>query len=122
MSLNDPWWAEQTAGIIGAIVGGGGGVVFGGIGGGVGGPLAAKGKAKWLVLGIMGAGAVLGMLLALAGLAALVGFGQPYHVWYVLLMPGVVLTSVCTPLLFVLRTVYRRHEQRRLDAEGFRRA
>ncbi len=116
----DPWWTEQQAGLIGGLLGAGIGIVFGGIGGGVGGPLAAKGRAKTFVLGMIAAGAATGVFLAIAGLLAL-AMSQPWHVWYSLLMPGVISAAVCGSLFPVFRKIYRQHEERVLAAEEFRR-
>ncbi len=56
-----------------------------------------------------------------AGLAALI-VGQPYQVWYVLILPGAlstVLMGVFTP---IVRHLFRIAEHRRLEAEEFRRS
>lgn len=115
----DPWFSEQAAGIIGAAIGVGLGAGFGGIGGGLGGPLAAAGKARGLVLGVFAAGFVLGLALALAGLVAMV-LGQPWHVWFVFLLPGVTAALLFGILLPVVRGQYDRAEQRKMDAAAIR--
>jgi len=115
----DPWFTEQTAGMVGVAIGVGLGAGFGGIGGGLGGPLAAMGKAKGLVLGIFGLGLVIGVGLALTGLVALV-MGQPWHVWFVFLLPGVTASLIFGCLLPVIRTQYARAEQRKMDAAAIR--
>lgn len=115
----EPWFDSQTAGMIGAGIGVVLGAGFGGIGGGVGGPLAAAGKAKGLVMGIFGLGLALGVGLALTGLVALV-MGQPWHVWFVFLMPGVTCALIFGLLLPVVRAQYAKAEQRKMDAAAIR--
>ncbi len=63
---------------------------------------------------------VLGVALG-AGLTALIT-GQPYGVWYALLLPGAILSvlMVCFTPMVLMR--YRQAEHRRLEAEEFRRA
>ncbi len=115
------WWTAQEAGLIGGVGGAVIGVVFGGVGGGLGGPLAAKGMAKAFVLGMYYVGIVIGVVCLGIGVYA-VSIGQPYHVWYPPLLGGLLLCAIMTPLLFVIRTKYREHDQRRLAAEELRRA
>jgi len=117
----DPWFDSQTAGMIGATIGVVLGAGFGGLGGGLGGPLAAVGKAKGLVLGVFGLGLAIGVGLILTGLVALV-LGQPWHVWFVFLMPGVVMSVVMGGLLPMIRAQYARAEQRKMDAAAIRSA
>lgn len=115
----DPWFTEQTAGMVGTIIGVGLGAGFGGIGGGVGGPLAGMGKAKGLVMGIFVLGLLIGLGLAVTGVIALV-MGQPWHVWFVFLMPGVAATLIFGCLLPVIRAQYVRADQRKVDAAAIR--
>lgn len=115
----DPWFTEQTAGMVGTIIGVGLGAGFGGIGGGVGGPLAGMGKAKGFVLGIFAAGLLIGIGLAVTGVVALVT-SQPWHVWFVFLMPGVTCALIFALLLPVVRAQYARAEQRKMDAAAIR--
>lgn len=118
----EPWWTMQQSGMIGGWLGAGVGVIFGGIGGGLGGLLAAKGQAKPLVVGFFILGIVACSIMGAAGLFALVR-GQPYHVWYPLVLPGVLGTTILGVLLPVsILRAYRQHEERRLAAEEFRRA
>ncbi|MEQ9096573.1 MAG: hypothetical protein ACIAS6_00735 [Phycisphaerales bacterium JB060] len=117
----DPWFSEQAAGMIGAAIGVGLGAGFGGLGGGIGGPLAAAGKARGLVLGIFGLGLVLGVGLMLTGLAALI-LGQPWYVWFVFLLPGLVASVIFGGLLPIIRAQYERAEQRKMDAAAIRSA
>ncbi|MEO1008147.1 MAG: hypothetical protein AAFX79_06250 [Planctomycetota bacterium] len=115
------WFDEQTAGIVGAIIGVVLGAGFGGLGGGIGGPLAAAGRARTLVLGVFAAGILMGLGLAATGLLALV-LEQPWHVWFVFLMPGITSTLIFGILLPVIRKRYDEADQRRVDAQAIRTA
>ncbi|MEO1279378.1 MAG: hypothetical protein AAFV77_10525 [Planctomycetota bacterium] len=117
----DPWFTEQAAGFVGTAVGVIYGAGFGGIGGGVGGPLASMGKARGLVVGTFVAGFVLGLALAATGLVALV-LGQPWHVWFVFLLPGIIGSLLFGMLTQVFRMQYDKAEQRKLDAAAIRSA
>lgn len=117
----DPWFTEQAAGFVGGGIGVVLGAGFGGIGGGLGGPLASMGKARGLVLGIFGLGLALGIGLALTGVVALV-LGQPWHVWFVFLMPGITASIIFGGLLPMIRTQYAKAEQRKMDAAAIRSA
>jgi hypothetical protein len=113
------WWTGSTAGWIGGLGGGGVGLL-GALLGGIGGPLAQKGRARPLVVGgFVGAIALCALSLG-AGLVAL-ALGQPYHVWYPLVLPGAIGTLVFGMLLPQLLRAYARAEQRRVEAESLRR-
>lgn len=113
------WWTGSTAGWIGGLGGGGVGLL-GALLGGIGGPLAQKGRARPLVVGgFVGAIALCALSLG-AGLVAL-ALGQPYHVWYPLVLPGAIGTLVFSVLLPQLLRAYARAEQRRVEAESLRR-
>lgn len=116
-----PWFDGQTAGMIGAIMGAGLGGGLGGIGGGVGGPLAAMGKAKALVVGTFYAAIIIAVLIAGVGIYALID-GQPWHVWFVFLLPGVLTGAIMGGLLPVIKSRYAQAEQRKLDADAIRSA
>jgi hypothetical protein len=55
-----------------------------------------------------------------AGITAVVS-GQPYGVWYSLLLPGLLLTVLMGTMTPVIKMRYRQAEHRRLEAEEFRR-
>ncbi|MGA3284697.1 MAG: hypothetical protein ABSD57_09600 [Verrucomicrobiota bacterium] len=95
------WWSAKQGGMIGGI----GGSVIGCFGGLLG-CLAGRGKARRFVLAMTKIFIVLGSLLTIAGLAA-VALKQPYAVWYVLLLPGIILTSVFGA---TLRSIQRRYD------------
>ncbi|HWC99377.1 MAG TPA: hypothetical protein VG456_21610 [Candidatus Sulfopaludibacter sp.] len=81
--------------------------------------LVVEGKARaamirsWIVLWIVA------MALLVAGLIGLRN-GQPYGVWYGLLLPGIVGTLVLGGNLVVIIKRYREIEQRRLAAKDLR--
>ncbi len=113
------WWNAYNGNMIGAY----GGAAIGVLGGTLGalaGTLAPRGKCKGLILGGMIALALMGVVLLVAGITAVI-VGQPYHVWYPLVLGGGILTVVCGPLVPVIRLRYRQAEARRLDAEELRR-
>jgi hypothetical protein len=116
----EPWWTSVQAGWIGGI---GGSVLglFGAALGTIGGICAPRGKCKGLVHVLIMLPLVAGLAALIVGLAAL-GLGQPYHVWYPLLIFGIVGTAVMGGLLPVFRARYREADQRRLEAEELRRS
>jgi membrane protein implicated in regulation of membrane protease activity len=105
------------------MVGGLLGAAVGVLGGGIYGPLigicASRGIAKSLVFAYHFLMLGLGVALLAAGLVALVR-GQPYEVWYVLLLPGALLAILMAALTPMLRLRYRQAEHRRLTAQEFR--
>ncbi len=116
------WWTAQQAGLVGAVIGAGlGGVMMGAIGGGVCGPLVGKGLARSFVLTYFGLLALIGLGIAAAGVYAL-AIGQPFHVWFWLLQPGLLVGGLAAAFVPLMGRAYRRHEVRRLAAEEFRRS
>jgi MFS family permease len=114
-----PWWTQQTAGWIGAIAGSANGIL-GGVIGTVAGIYGQRGKGKRLVYALVAVALVGGAASLAVGLFALMT-GQPYMVWYPLVLIGgmdTLLFSVLTP---VIRRVYRQAEARRMEAEELRR-
>jgi hypothetical protein len=112
-----PWFENQ--GMVGGLLGAGAGVM-GGIYGTTVGLLAPRGKARGFVFGMHFTFLVLGALLLVAGVTA-VSTGQPYGVWYALLLPGGLITALMAAFLPMVRMRYRQAEHRRLEAEEFRR-
>jgi len=104
------WWSPRQSGLIGGI----GGSVIGCFGALIG-LLASKGKARNFVLTSIKISIVVGILLMIAGLVALV-CKQPYAVWYALLLPGVILTSVFSLNLSSLQRRYDELEIRRMTS------
>jgi hypothetical protein len=110
MSGPGDWWGAAAGGWAGAIVG-----VIGGLLGALVGILASAGAARALVLGLTRAGVSLGILFLAAGVAA-VASGQPYAVWYPLLLGGAVLAAVFTAITPGLRLRYQALEMRRMES------
>ncbi|HKE10519.1 MAG TPA: hypothetical protein VKE73_03015 [Myxococcota bacterium] len=98
------WWSPRGGGWIGGI----GGSAFGMVGGLIG-FLCSRGRGRHFVLGALTAMAATGIAGATAGLGALL-LGQPYEVWYPLLLGG----GIAAVLSVGLRpTVRRRFEELR---------
>lgn len=114
-----PWWSAFDGALFGAI---GGSIigVAGGILGAAAGVLAPRGKGRRIVLGTYFALMATGTILLIAGVYA-VASGQPYHVWYPLVLIGGILALVLSLTLPAVRHRYRQAEVRRMDAEEFRR-
>ena len=115
----NPWWNEAVGTYIGAFGGAGIGVI-GGTFGGLAGMLAQQGKARGAVLGFQLTFVVLGALTLIAGIVA-AATGQPYHVFYPLLLLGGITTAVMGGLYPVMRKRYAEAEHRQLEAEEIRR-
>lgn len=104
------WWSDRQGGRLGGLAGGSLGVL-----GALVGVLAATGRARRVVLGLLkliiaicGAG----LLLGLAALA----LGQPYGVYYPLILLGVIGVAVPAGLLGSLKKRYEQLELRRMSA------
>ncbi len=116
---SNQWWTMNSGTMLGA-AGVGGLGAFAGIFGAATGYLAPRGIAKTAVLSIQGGLGVVGLVALIAGIVA-VSTGQPYHVFYPLLLGGTVLTLVMGVMFPVIRGRYRRAEVRKMEAEEFRR-
>ncbi len=114
-----PWFTNPGA--VGGLIGAAAGVFGGGIYSPLVGVCAGRGKAKALVFGYHFLMLLAGIVLLAAGILAIFE-GQPYGVWNSLLLPGGLLAVLMACLTPVLRLRYRQAEQRRLEAEEFRRA
>jgi len=108
------WWGERMGGIIG----GGLGALIGCLGGLVG-LLAGRGKARRLVLAVMGALIALGVAMAAVGVVA-VATGQPYAVYYPLLLAGGLSAILPAALLPKIRKRYEELELRKIQAADAR--
>ncbi|HVK08657.1 MAG TPA: hypothetical protein VM597_07755 [Gemmataceae bacterium] len=109
--MTEPWFDPGPAGgLIGAAVG-----LIGGLWGSLVGVLAPKGKAKGMVFGSYWMILAAGLGLLASGLYAAAA-GQPWGVWYCLLLPGVITLLVVGPLGLVVRGRYRRAEWRKMQA------
>ncbi len=112
----EPWF---NAGLVGGLMGGGIGIL-GGVYGTVVGLCAPRGKWRSFVFAMHWAALALGGVLLVAGVTAVIT-GQPYGVWYSLLLPGLLLTVLMGTMTPVIKLRYRQAEHRRLEAEEFRR-
>jgi hypothetical protein len=104
------WWSDRQGGLVGGIAGGSLGVLGALVGG-----LAGTGRARRLVLGL------LKFMIAASAAALLLGglalaTGQPYGVYYPLLLLGVIGVAVPAGLLSTLRKRYEQLELRRMSA------
>lgn len=106
----DGWWTERDAGWIGGV---GGSIV--GLLGALIGTLGGFGKARRFVLLLTTALVGLGVLCLILGAAAF-ALGQPYAVYYPLLLFGIITTAVCGGNLPILRRRYQQIELRRMTA------
>lgn len=112
LRVSGAWWSGATAGL-----------VFGGLGGLLGcvggliGVLAARGKARGLVFGLLRGYLVLGAVAVTAGSTAF-ALGQPYEVWYPLALCGVLGVSLGLALPRLLRRRYEQADPQRKQAPG----
>ena len=110
--MNDLWFdPNRWAWLPGTAFG-----VLGGVWGALVGVMAPRGKGK---AGLVGSGLVLIGLAAGSLIAGLVGLwaGQPYGVWYGLILPGFIGLFVLGPMLPVVLLRYRQAEGRKIQAE-----
>ena len=110
IQYSNGWWTEQTGGWIGGI----GGSVIGILGAMIG-VLAGIGKARRFVLILTTVLAIFGAVSLVVGVTALL-LGQPYGVYYPLLLGGIILAAVCGGNLPVLRRRYEQIELQKMAA------
>jgi hypothetical protein len=106
----DSWWTDQAGGWIGGIAGGLVGVL-----GGMIGVLAGFGKARRFVLALTAGLTLLGAVSLIVGATAW-ALGQPYAVYYPLLLGGAILALVCGFNLPALRRRYQQMELQKMAA------
>jgi hypothetical protein len=104
------WWGERTAGLVGGIGGG----LFGCLGGLIG-LLAGRGRGRRFVMFATAAMILLGAAALLAGIVA-VTLGQPYAVYYPLLLGGGLRVGILAPMRPKLRRRYEELELRQIAA------
>ncbi len=112
------WWSQQTGILIGSLGGAGVGVI-GGLYGSLVGVFAPRGRLRGPLLGFHLALIVCGAIALIAGIVAVL-MGQPYHVFYPLLLGGGIDTLVMGALYPVVRLRYRQAESRRMEARLLR--
>lgn len=114
-SSTGAWWSDTTGGIIGGCAG----AVLGSFAGLLG-WLAMRGRARGFVLASLLVLSGIGIASLLAGMAAIFAH-QPYGVWFVLVLLGILLGGICSFRLVQFRKHYELLEVRRiaaLDAQG----
>ncbi|MEE9212826.1 MAG: hypothetical protein V3U29_09250 [Phycisphaeraceae bacterium] len=116
LSVVQPWF--ENWGLVGTLLGVGVGLL-GGAYGTVVGICAPRGKAKGLVYGLHWFSLLLGLAVLAAGVTALIG-GQPYRVWYPLLLSGAIVTVLMIIFTPLIKLRYKQAEHRHLSAEEFR--
>ena len=104
------WWNPRMSGWVGGV----GGAVLGTLGAIVG-LLAGRGRARRVVIGLLMTILITGGTSLLMGLVAL-SLRQPYHVYYPLLLCGVIATLVPLTMLPQLKRRYEELELRRMTA------
>lgn len=105
LAVKGAWWSGRTGGLVGGLGGG----ILGCLGALVG-VLGGLGKARRLVMGLLGLILAAGAAGLVVGVAALAR-AQPYEVFYPPLIVGIVGTLVP---LFTLRTLRRRYQDREM--------
>ncbi len=115
----EPWFDPIR---FGSLYGGIGGSVLGVLGGLLGaasGYLAPRGKGRTFILGAFTTLLIIGILHLAVGLYALIS-GQPYGIYYPLVLLGVILSVVMGGLIPVVRKRYDEAEARRIGAAALR--
>ena len=117
--MDTAWFDPNTFGAwFGAIVGGGGGTL-GGLLGALCGVWSPQGKGRRFILGAMIFFIAIGVLFAVTGIVALLT-GQPYAIWYPLLLTGIIFSVVVGSLFPVVRKNYKDAENRKIAAKSIR--
>jgi hypothetical protein len=106
----NPWWPDWAGGLIGGI----GGALLGCLGCLLG-WLAAKGRAQAFVLSTLKSLIALGVVSLATGFLAM-ALRQPYGVWFVPLLLGVLLVAILPSRLKQYRKLYTETEMRRMTA------
>lgn len=107
--MNEPWFDPNSmAWIPGTVLG-----VSLGLWGSIVGTVARQGQGRTAVLTINWVLELISLGLLVGGLVALLS-GQPYGVWYGLLLPGLIGVGLTTWLILALPKFYRLAEQRKM--------
>ena len=115
----EPWFEPNRFGALVGAIGGGVGGTLGGLVGAFAGWAVPRGKARGVVLGLMGLFFGIG-LACLALLVYALIEKQPYGIWFPFALLGSVFTVVFGILRPVMKRRYQQVEQRRIEAEGLR--
>jgi len=114
LAVSGAWWTDRQGGLVGGI----GGSVLGVLGAVIG-TLCASGRLRSLVIRAMVTLTVIGAVVLVFGLFALVS-GQPYGVYYPLLLAGGLDAVIFGALIPVARRRYTECELRRIGAADIR--
>jgi hypothetical protein len=117
--MAEPWFDPSQFGAWYGTIAGGVGGTLGGVVGGLAGMLAPRGIGRRWILGLMYAIVALGLAQLSFGVYALLA-GQPWGIWYGLVLCGSIYTVVLGALIPIVRLRYREAENRRVEAEGLR--
>jgi MFS family permease len=109
------WWSVRSAALIGGL---GGGLIgiFGGALGISAGCLVPRGRARGFIVGSAFSLAGFGLAILVAGVVAVFA-SQPYHVYYPLLLGGLILVLVFGVNAFIVRRCYLEIELRQMSAK-----
>ena len=119
--MSEPWFEPSTfSAYFGSTVGVIGGV-FGTVVGIVGGVLLPRGKGKAFIRAALVALLILGLALLAIGLCALAD-GQPYGIWYPLVLGGAIFSIVGGLQSMMLGRIFRVIDRRKMEADDLRRA
>lgn len=117
--MTEAWFDPIRFGALYGAIGGGGLGALGGILGALAGYCAPRGKARGFILGAFIVMIIVGIGHLVVGLYALAS-GQPYGIWYALVLTGGILTVVMGALFPVVRMRYTQAEMRRIQAASLR--
>ncbi len=109
-SVSNAWWTDRTSGWMGAILG----CLFG-ICGGLSGWLTGRGKGRLFVRTYYVATVAVGIASLFAGTYA-IAIKQPYGVWYLLVLVGVIVPATSVAGFVTSSRRYAADELRRMDA------
>ena len=113
MAAAGEWWSEMQGGLMGGILGGLAGL-FGCLAG-IGGSLASRGRGRAFAFATLILMASAGGIQTILGMIA-AGLSQPYHVYYPLLLVGVLELFLGILFIPVFRSRYAQFELRKMDA------
>ena len=113
--MSEPWFeAARYAWIPGTAMG-----LFGATIGTLGGVYAPRGQLRTLVLGLMYSAVALSAASCALCLVAFMA-GQPWSIWYLFGLPGVLGVCIFGPMIPVIRGVYQAAEARRIEAANLK--
>jgi len=110
LTATSAWWTDRQGGLIGGIGGGTLGLLGATIG-----LLSGLGRGRAFVMGLMTVLTAIGVVALATGIYALAR-GQPFGVFYSLMLPGGLAAIICGGLIPVTRKRYAEIELRRMEA------